>query len=380
MSDGDRKWPQVSKWPQVFNLRDPACAPPRSGLPMPVAGRSRMPSWHPLSACPRRFALRAALAPIARLSGTGSPELSPGIRKPNRVSDGDLGALQPCARQQKNSARGFPPGRSSLAEVGQQISVRPIDPQLTCWRPSGPPSPSRRRHRGSAQQHTAHSRRQHRKPAPHRKPARCSRCRPSSRAHHRSSWCRSSSCERAWPSVPRSGRGARAGGPSESRSTKPHRSSARSSQHQRRRPVPHSRCRLRRRAQRNRCQHRKPAPHSRSRHRSRARCSCRSSCSSACTSRTGPSGRRTGRASSGCRSTKTQHRSSARSTQPRRRRPVPHSRCRLRRRAPHNRCRHHSRAPHNQHRRRSRAHSTKHSPCSRASDRGARNRKTGYKR
>ena len=40
---------------------------------MPVAGRSRMPSWHPLSACPLRFAILAALAPIARLSGTGSP-------------------------------------------------------------------------------------------------------------------------------------------------------------------------------------------------------------------------------------------------------------------------------------------------------------------
>jgi len=42
---------------------------------MPVAGRSRMPSWHPLSACPLRFAILASLAPIARLSGTGSPSL-----------------------------------------------------------------------------------------------------------------------------------------------------------------------------------------------------------------------------------------------------------------------------------------------------------------
>ncbi len=109
-------------------------------------------------------------------------------------------AVRAYTQQRKNSARGFPPGRSSLAEVGQQISVRPIDRQLTCWRPSEPPSPSRRRHRGSAQRHTAHSPRPHHKPAPHRKPARSSRCRPSSRAHHRSSWCRSSSCERAWPS------------------------------------------------------------------------------------------------------------------------------------------------------------------------------------
>ena len=35
--------------------------------------------------------------------------------------DGPAGAIN-------NSAREFPPGRSSLAEVGQQISVRPIDP------------------------------------------------------------------------------------------------------------------------------------------------------------------------------------------------------------------------------------------------------------
>ncbi len=51
-----------------------AC-PLRSGLPMPVAGRSRMPSWHPLSACPLRFGILPALASKARLSGTGSPEL-----------------------------------------------------------------------------------------------------------------------------------------------------------------------------------------------------------------------------------------------------------------------------------------------------------------
>ena len=46
----------------------------RSGLPVPVAGRSRMPSWHPLSACPLRFGILPSLAPRARLPGTGSPE------------------------------------------------------------------------------------------------------------------------------------------------------------------------------------------------------------------------------------------------------------------------------------------------------------------
>ena len=58
---------------------------------MPVAGRSRMPSWHPLSACPLRFGILPALAPIARLPGTGSPSLviRDAFRKPNRVSDGD---------------------------------------------------------------------------------------------------------------------------------------------------------------------------------------------------------------------------------------------------------------------------------------------------
>jgi hypothetical protein len=52
------------------------------GCPCPVAGRSRMPSWHPLSACPLRFAghrsaagglVVASLAPIARLPGHGQP-------------------------------------------------------------------------------------------------------------------------------------------------------------------------------------------------------------------------------------------------------------------------------------------------------------------
>ena len=274
--------------------------------------------------------------------------------------------------QIKNSARGFPPGRSSLAEVGQQISVRPIDRQLTCWRPSGPTSPSTPRRRGSAQRHTGHS------PHPHRMPARSSRCRPSSRALRRSSWCHSSSCERAWPSAPRSCRGG-SDDASGSRSTKPHHSWARSSQHWRRRPAQHSRCRLRRRAQRNHCQHRKPARSNRCRHRSRVRCSCRSSCASACTSRTDPSDHRTDRASSEHRSTNQPH-SSARSSQHRRRRPAQHSRCRLRRRAQRNHCQHHSRARSSQHRHRSRAHSTKHRPCSRASCQGARNRRTGYKR
>jgi len=72
----------VAKWPQVFNLRFPVAqvcnlrCRRRSGLPVPVAGRSRMPSWHPLSACPLRFGILPTLAPRARLSGTGSPELA----------------------------------------------------------------------------------------------------------------------------------------------------------------------------------------------------------------------------------------------------------------------------------------------------------------
>jgi len=44
---------------------------------MPVAGRSRRASCPTLTACPLRFAILAALAPIARLSGTGSPSLHP---------------------------------------------------------------------------------------------------------------------------------------------------------------------------------------------------------------------------------------------------------------------------------------------------------------
>ena len=64
--------------------------------------------------CRRRFAIMASLGGIRRLSGHGRP----------------LAEFRPCSRiaGKKNSARGFPPGRSSLAEVGQQISVRPISP------------------------------------------------------------------------------------------------------------------------------------------------------------------------------------------------------------------------------------------------------------
>jgi len=47
----------------------------RSGLPMPIAGRSSRPSRPRLTACPLRFAIVASLAPIARLPGTGSPSL-----------------------------------------------------------------------------------------------------------------------------------------------------------------------------------------------------------------------------------------------------------------------------------------------------------------
>jgi len=58
---------------QVSNL---CPSPRRSGLPMPVAGRSPRPSRPRLSACPLRFAILASLASIARLSGTGSPSLA----------------------------------------------------------------------------------------------------------------------------------------------------------------------------------------------------------------------------------------------------------------------------------------------------------------
>ena len=65
---------------QVGNLHKyPAAA---RGYPRPLAGRSSRPSRPRLTACPLRFAghrsaagglVVAALAPIARLSGTGSP-------------------------------------------------------------------------------------------------------------------------------------------------------------------------------------------------------------------------------------------------------------------------------------------------------------------
>ena len=96
-----RQW--ASTRPQVFNLRLPAlCAAPlgaarapspdvRSrrkpnrvsdgdrvrraarGCPCPVAGRSPRPSRPRLSACPLRFGILPALAPIARLPGHGQP-------------------------------------------------------------------------------------------------------------------------------------------------------------------------------------------------------------------------------------------------------------------------------------------------------------------
>jgi len=46
------------------------------GCPCPVAGRSRMPSWHRSLGCRLRFAILAALVGIRRLQGTGSPSPS----------------------------------------------------------------------------------------------------------------------------------------------------------------------------------------------------------------------------------------------------------------------------------------------------------------
>jgi len=80
-SDGDLRGaarrPHVAL---VFNLRLSIAA--ARGCPCPCAGRSRRASCPPLTACPLRFAghrsaagglVVAALAPIARLRGTGSP-------------------------------------------------------------------------------------------------------------------------------------------------------------------------------------------------------------------------------------------------------------------------------------------------------------------
>ena len=268
-----------------------------------IAGRgtpccaSDLPRLHgPWMGCLSRRRIPSGLLRLTRVSPGGRAIAGRGT--PCCASDlprlhGPWMAVQPY--RQKNSARGFPPGRSSLAEVGQQISVRPIYPRITWRRPSGSPRPpcsasSTRRHRGSGQPPTPRSRCQH------RRPARSSRCRPSSRAH------RSSSSERGRPSSRHGWRGGGHGSGSHTsgcRSNRqPHRSSARCSQQRRCRPAPHSRCRLRRRAPHSRYQHRRPAPHSRCQHRRRARSSCRSiHDASACTSRTGPSARRKGHAS-----------------------------------------------------------------------------------
>jgi len=91
VSDGDRKWPQVWTWPQVFNLRvpRPGCASPlgpaharRRTLAAPILGFTR--------SVLTRFGILPPLVSKRRLSGTGSPSLPRHVlRKPNRVSDGD---------------------------------------------------------------------------------------------------------------------------------------------------------------------------------------------------------------------------------------------------------------------------------------------------
>jgi hypothetical protein len=49
--------------------------PGTDASPRPVAGRSRMPSWYPLSRCRLRFAIPAGLVGTRRLSGHGRPLL-----------------------------------------------------------------------------------------------------------------------------------------------------------------------------------------------------------------------------------------------------------------------------------------------------------------
>ena len=73
-------------------------AQPGPGLPGPVAGRSRMPSWHPLTRCRPRCAILAALVGTRRLKGMGSPgplsaaagkarSVSRGVNRPNPARD-----------------------------------------------------------------------------------------------------------------------------------------------------------------------------------------------------------------------------------------------------------------------------------------------------
>jgi len=85
VSDGDLRcpaaWgcpcpsPDVPHQEAQSRKRWGSAVPRRSGLPVPVAGRSPRPSRPRLSACPLRFGILPALAPIARLPGTGSPSL-----------------------------------------------------------------------------------------------------------------------------------------------------------------------------------------------------------------------------------------------------------------------------------------------------------------
>jgi hypothetical protein len=61
-------------------------AQPGPGLPGPVAGRSRMPSWHPLTRCRPRCAILAALVGTRRLSGHGQPRACRLSRRRSRQS------------------------------------------------------------------------------------------------------------------------------------------------------------------------------------------------------------------------------------------------------------------------------------------------------
>jgi len=95
------------------------------GCPCPVAGRSRLRSWHPRTA--RRLALRqpGSAGRRARLRGTGSPSLSSGPFKPRgREAAGCL--LLGCLSKEKTpSAASRRRGLSHLDCVGRWCLIPP---------------------------------------------------------------------------------------------------------------------------------------------------------------------------------------------------------------------------------------------------------------
>ena len=166
--------------PPASSVQRPGEGPP---LPREPAYDERRLEAEAKSAS-ERLRGRRPRANVRRRGGPSPAPWEPGLRHARKR----LVTREVTARAKKDSARDGCPGRSSLAEVGQQIFRSTYRPHITWWRPSGSPRPpcpgsaSQQTHRASGPGRPPS--RRHRRPARHRSRARssqrCSRARRSS--------------------------------------------------------------------------------------------------------------------------------------------------------------------------------------------------------